>query len=115
MSRRLPSASKDSFVNPSRASVQDRTSAPAMKRNVASWSMAELYDPYSHELHEDPYPVYRALRDEHPLYYCEARGVWALSRFDDVWDAVHDPVTFCSGQGVFPGMGEYNPDQMLPV
>jgi cytochrome P450 len=77
--------------------------------------MTELYDPYSHELHEDPYPVYRALRDEHPLYYCEARGVWALSRFDDVWDAVHDPGTFCSGEGVFPGMGEYNPDQMLPV
>jgi hypothetical protein len=77
--------------------------------------MTELYDPYSHELHEDPYPVYRTLRDEHPLYYCEARGVWVLSRFDDVWDAVHDPRTFSSGQGVFPGMGEYNPDQMLPV
>jgi cytochrome P450 len=28
---------------------------------------------------------------------------------------VHDPRTFSSGQGVFPGMGEYNPDQMLPV
>jgi len=77
--------------------------------------VSELYDPYSHELHDDPYPVYRTLRDEHPLYYCEARGVWVLSRFDDVWDAVHDPATFCSGQGVFPGMGEYNPDQMLPV
>jgi cytochrome P450 len=77
--------------------------------------MAELYDPYSHELHDDPYPVYRTLRDEHPLYYCEARGLWVLSRFDDVWEAVHDPVTFSSAQGVFPGMGEFNPDQMLPV
>jgi hypothetical protein len=75
----------------------------------------ELYDPYSHDLHDDPYPVYRTLRDEHPLYFCETRGVWALSRFEDVWNAVHDPATFCSGQGVFPGMGEYNPDQMLPV
>jgi cytochrome P450 len=77
--------------------------------------MPELYDPFSHVLHDDPYPVYRTLRDEHPLYYCEARGTWVLSRFDDVWDAVHDPATFCSGQGIFPGMGEYNPDQMLPV
>ena len=76
--------------------------------------MPELYDPFSHELHDDPYSVYRTLRDEHPLYYCEARGVWVLSRFEDVWDAVHDPATFCSGQGVFPGMGEYNPDQ-IPV
>ncbi len=77
--------------------------------------MTELYDPFSHELHDDPYPVYRTLRDEHPLYYCEARDTWVLSRFDDVWDAVHDPATFCSGQGVFPGLGEYNPDQILPV
>jgi len=77
--------------------------------------VTELYDPFSHELHDDPYPVYRRLRDEHPLYFCEARGIWVLSRFDDVWDAVHDPATFCSGQGIFPGMGEYNPDQMLPV
>jgi len=77
--------------------------------------VSELYDPFSHELHDDPYSVYRTLRDEYPLYYCEARGVWVLSRFDDVWDAVHDPATFSSADGVFPGMGEYNPDQMLPV
>ncbi len=77
--------------------------------------MTELYDPFSHELHDDPYPVYRALRDDHPLYNCEARGVWVLSRFNDVWEAVHDPVTYSSAEGVFPGMGEYNPDQILPV
>ena len=75
--------------------------------------MTELYDPFSHELHDDPYPVYRQLRDEHPLYFCEAREIWVLSRFDDVWQAVHDPATFCSGQGIFPGLGEHNPDQML--
>ncbi|HEY7946718.1 MAG TPA: cytochrome P450 [Acidimicrobiales bacterium] len=77
--------------------------------------MTELYDPFSHELHDDPYPVYRTLRDEYPLYFCEARGIWVLSRFEDVWEAVHDPATFSSAQGVFPGLGEYNPDQMLPV
>jgi cytochrome P450 len=77
--------------------------------------MSELYDPFSHQLHDDPYSVYRALRDEHPLYYCQARSTWVLSRFDDVWDAVHDSETFSSAQGVFPGMGGYNPDQSLPV
>lgn len=78
--------------------------------------MSELYDPYSHELHDDPYPVYRQLRDEHPLYFCQARQAWVLSRFEDVWDAVHDPVTFSSARGVFPGMGEYDPDMApLPV
>jgi cytochrome P450 len=77
--------------------------------------VSELYDPYSHELHEDPYPVYRRLRDEFPLYYCEARESWVLSRFEDVWDAVHDPATFSSAQGVFPGMGELSQESILPV
>jgi cytochrome P450 len=75
----------------------------------------ELYDPYSHELHEDPYPVYRRLRDEFPLYYLEAHRSWVLTRFDDVWNAVHDPATFSSAQGVFPGMGQSGADQLFPV
>ena len=77
--------------------------------------MTDLYDPFSHELHDDPYPVYRTLRDEHPLYFCEARNTWVLSRFGDVWKAVHDPETFSSAQGIFPGLGQNDPDQMLPV
>ena len=77
--------------------------------------MPEVYDPYSHELHDDPYPVYRRLRDEFPLYYCEARRSWVLSRFEDVWNAVHDPVTFSSARGVFPGMGNEDVSAALPV
>ncbi|MCZ6786300.1 MAG: hypothetical protein O7E54_03955, partial [Planctomycetota bacterium] len=30
-----------------------------------------VYDPYDWEIHEDPYPVYRALREEAPAYYNE--------------------------------------------
>ncbi len=43
--------------------------------------MNELYDPFSHELRDDPYPVCRTLRDCHPLYYCESRRCRVLSRF----------------------------------
>jgi len=41
-------------------------------------------DPYAWEFHEDPYPTYRRLRDEAPLYRNERLGFWALSRHDDV-------------------------------
>ena len=34
------------------------------------------------------------------MYHDERRGFWALSRFDDVLWAAHDPATFCSGQGI---------------
>ena len=78
-------------------------------------AVTELFDPFSHELHDDPYPVYRTLREEHPLYFCESRTIWVLSRFEDIWEAVHDPDTFSSAQGIFPGLGNDDPDQNLPV
>jgi cytochrome P450 len=58
------------------------------------------YDPYSADVKRDPYPYYRAMRDEAPAYYNADLDFWALSRFDDVIDALHDPATFCSGQGI---------------
>jgi hypothetical protein len=58
------------------------------------------YDPYVYQVHEDPYPVYRALRDEAPVYRNEALGFWALSRHADVAAAFKDVETFSSRHGV---------------
>ena len=41
------------------------------------------YDQYSVEINADPYPVYRRLRDEAPLYYNEQYNFYAVSRFED--------------------------------
>lgn len=48
---------------------------------------------------DDPYPVYRRLRDEAPCYHHEARDVWILSRFDDIVAAAKDWETFSSSAG----------------
>ena len=48
---------------------------------------------------DDPYPVYRRLRDEAPVYYNPERDMWALSRFDDVHAAARDWETFSSSAG----------------
>ena len=45
---------------------------------------ALAYDPYAYEVHEDPYPIYRRLRAEAPVYRNERLGFWALSRHADV-------------------------------
>jgi cytochrome P450 len=58
------------------------------------------YDPFSAEFQADPFPVYRWLRDEAPVYYSEKWGWWALSRFEDVRAAALDPDTFCSFEGI---------------
>jgi hypothetical protein len=58
------------------------------------------FNPFSYEFHDDPFPVYRQLRDEAPAYHDDDLGYWALSRYDDVAHALHDPDTFCSRFGI---------------
>jgi cytochrome P450 len=57
------------------------------------------YDPYDFDIDADPYPVWRRLRDEAPLYYNEKYDFYALSRFDDVERALVDWDTYRSGKG----------------
>ena len=40
---------------------------------------------------EDPYPVYRRMRQEDPVYWSEALGYWVLTRHDDVLAATRHP------------------------
>ena len=57
------------------------------------------YDPYDFEIDEDPYPIWRRLRDEQPLYVNERYDFYALSRFDDVETCSRDWSTYISGKG----------------
>ena len=59
------------------------------------------YDPYDVEIDADPYPVYRRLREEAPLYYNERHDFFAVSRADDVERVLADHDTFISGRGAF--------------
>jgi cytochrome P450 len=63
-------------------------------------SAIELYyDPFDFEIDNDPYPVWRRLRDEAPLYYNEKFDFFALSRHVDVAPALNNWQTFRSGRG----------------
>ncbi|WP_396904151.1 cytochrome P450 [Mycolicibacterium phlei] len=57
------------------------------------------YDPYDVAIDVDPYPVYRRLRDESPLYYNEKFDFWGLSRFADVESALRDVENLSSAKG----------------
>ena len=57
------------------------------------------YDPYDYELDRDAHSVWKRLRDEAPLYRNDEYDFWALSRFDDVYEASMDPLTFSSAHG----------------
>ena len=51
-------------------------------------------------LNADPYPMFKRLRDDAPLYYNAEHDFYALSRFDDVNRALVDHQTFSSARGV---------------
>ena len=58
------------------------------------------YDPYDREILADPYPYFKRLRDEAPIYYNEQYDFWAVTRFADVEAALIDKETFSSEKGV---------------
>lgn len=59
-----------------------------------------VFDPYDYGFHEDPYPTYRRLREEAPLYHNPDLGFWALSRHADVVGAFRDSARLSSANGV---------------
>ncbi|WP_099021561.1 cytochrome P450 [Mycolicibacterium palauense] len=67
---------------------------------MAVMSPSELYyDPFDRGIDADPYPVYRRLREEAPLYYNEKHDFYAVSRVGDVERVLSDDETFISGRG----------------
>lgn len=57
------------------------------------------YDPWDVEIDLDPYPVYRRLRDEAPLYHNERHDFWGVSRYADVEAALKDTNRLSSAKG----------------
>ncbi|MDG2061020.1 MAG: cytochrome P450 [SAR86 cluster bacterium] len=46
------------------------------------------YNPYSKEFWNDPWTIYKLMRDEDPVHRMDDfGGTWALSRFEDIWNA----------------------------
>lgn len=60
----------------------------------------EIYwDPFDSELNMNPYPVWKRMREECPLYYNARHDFYALSRYDDVAGGLADHETFISSKG----------------
>jgi cytochrome P450 len=57
------------------------------------------YDPYDPDIDDNPYPVWKRMREEAPLYYNEKYNFYALSRYDDVARELPNWQTYRSGRG----------------
>jgi cytochrome P450 len=59
-----------------------------------------VFDPFSEEFFTDPYPTYRRMREEAPVYYDEEHDFYALTRHKDVAAAFKDYETYSSARGI---------------
>src|SRR3954453_5350648 len=57
------------------------------------------YDPYTAINDADPYPLYKRMRDEAPLYYNEEYDFYAVSRYEDCERGLVDAKKYISGKG----------------
>ena len=63
-------------------------------------SQTEPYRLTDLEFLEDPYPVYRRMRQQDPVYWSEALARWVLTRYDDVLAATRNPALSCAATEV---------------
>ena len=57
------------------------------------------YDPYDFAIDKDPYPVWKRMRNERPLYYNQKHDFYALSRYEDVERCSKDWRRYSSAKG----------------
>lgn len=62
-------------------------------------SVELYYDPFDNDIDDDPYPIWKRMREEAPLYYNEKYNFYALSRYEDVAPALPNWQTYRSGHG----------------
>ena len=66
---------------------------------MTTTSASVYYDPYDFEIDKNPYPIWKRLRDEQPLYYNERYDFHALSRLEDVEACSVDWKSYSSARG----------------
>jgi cytochrome P450 len=77
----------------------DCAAADFSERPVSMSENPLYYDPYLRAIVKDPYPVYKRLRDEAPLYYNKDYDFYAVSRYDDVRGAFMNNGALISSRG----------------
>ena len=66
---------------------------------TATDSSDVYYDTYDVGINADPYPVYKRLREEAPVYYNDKHDFFAVSHYVDVEKGLLDAQTYISGKG----------------
>lgn len=64
--------------------------------------MTIRYNPFDETLWRDPWSTYQAMREQEPAYFIEELNAWALTRFEDIWQASLNKTHFTAVHGTSP-------------
>ena len=67
--------------------------------------MNEVYDPFGEHILADPFPYYRRLRRESPVYFAETSGFYCVARYEDVFEILRDHKRYSSDATRFVANG----------
>jgi cytochrome P450 PksS len=59
-------------------------------KNMPAFANEQTYDLFAPEALVNSYPLFKRMRSEDPVHYCESEGYWILTRYRDVEAALHD-------------------------
>src|SRR3954452_1419500 len=79
-----------------------------MSDAVADYPISDL-DPFSAEYLADPLPAQRALREAGPAVRLSHYNVWAVARYQEVYDVLIDWRTFSSARGA--GLSDFKKEK----
>jgi cytochrome P450 len=72
------------------------------------------FDPTRAEVQLDPYPHFRRLRDEAPVFWIDALKSWGLFRYDDCKNAFLHPETYSARDFITQAFGDLDPVPETP-
>src|SRR4028119_477482 len=59
-------------------------------KNMSAFANGSTYDIFAPEAVANSYPLFKRMRSENPVHYCESGGYWILTRYRDVEAALRD-------------------------
>jgi pimeloyl-[acyl-carrier protein] synthase len=62
----------------------------SQQKNMPAFANEQTYDLFAPEALVNSYPLFKRMRSEDPVHYCESGGYWILTRYRDVEAALHD-------------------------
>lgn len=75
---------------------------------MSGYPLSDL-DPFCAEYFVDPYPAQNALREAGPVVRLTRYNVWAVARYQEVYDVLNDWRTFSSARGV--GLADFKKEK----